>query len=154
MYQYELPTETSSDARSADINDSPTIPAVPFMPTLLPQLSPSPSPPPPPTPQVATLYLPRFYKIPQDLYHAKRWNFTQLEPILFQADEFPGVNMGEALSQNFASLQGRDDPVLQEVQTPISLRLWVRLPCRPHSHSAKELTNLSSFLATRSAGPG
>lgn len=147
----ELLIETSFDTQSTDANDRPMTPTVRSVPTSL--LQPSPSSPPPPPPQVATFNRPRFHKIPQDLYHANRWNFAQLDSILFQVDDLPGVNMGEALRQNFAALQGRDDPVLQDAAMAISFRLWVRLSFRSHSHPAKEFTNLSSFLATRSVGP-
>ena len=125
VYQCELLAETSFNTPSTDANDSSMIPTVRSVQTSSPQ--PSPSSPPPPTPQVATFNRPRFHKIPQDLYHVNRWNFTQLKPTLFQAQDFPGMNMEEALHQSFAALQGRDDPVLQDAGIAISFRLWVRL---------------------------
>ena len=148
LYLYELLLmETPLNTGSTDVNDNPTIRTVCSVST-------SPPPPsPPPPPQVATFCSPRWHKIPQTIYSVNHWNFIQLQSILFLANGLPGVNMGDALCQNFAALQGRDDIVFQDVGIAISFRLWVRLSCRFHLFPAKELTNLSSFLVTRSAGP-
>jgi len=87
---------------------------------------PTPLSPPTPTPsQNAMSCLPTWRKIPQTAYGQgkKQWDFRPSEPILFHVDGRPGVNMGDALRNVFAGLDGRDDPMFQDAGDAFSCRL-------------------------------
>jgi len=73
---------------------------------------------------------PDWYRIPQKVYDPKRWqrDFRELERIHFVVDGYQGVNVRDALDQVFTGFDGRDDPVLQDADDFISIRLSVRLP--------------------------
>lgn len=51
-----------------------------------------------------------------------------MEPILFQVDGYPGVNMEDAFRNRFTNLEGRDDLVLRDAVGAFSCRLLVRSP--------------------------
>lgn len=76
-----------------------------------------------------TSHPPKCYEIPQRPYKygKKQWSYTPSEPVLFQVEGFPGVNMREAFRKRFAGLKGRDDLVLQHTKKAISCRFLVRL---------------------------
>jgi len=78
--------------------------------------------------QTAT-FPPNWRKIPQKVYdHERRqWDFTPSEPIFFSVNGRPGLNIGDALRENFMGLEGRDDPVLRDVGSTISCQFLVRL---------------------------
>ena len=81
---------------------------------------------PPPPPQAITFPPPNWLKIPQQPYKQKHWAYKPLPPILFQVHGHPGMNLGDALLNKFAVLEGRDDLVLQAVGTAFMCRLLVR----------------------------
>jgi hypothetical protein len=88
------------------------------------------SPPSPvPSPQTATFPPFNWKLIPQNAYdHGKKqWDFRPLESVLFSANGFPGMNMGDAFRKRYTDLDGRDDLVLQDASNVISYRLLVRL---------------------------
>ena len=91
-----------------------------------------PSPPPPlPSPPPATFQPPKWHKIPQRPYDRGRRqrDFTPSEAVLFQVNNFPGVNMGDALRGIFTGLENHDDLVLQDRTMAISCRFMVYLSC-------------------------
>jgi hypothetical protein len=85
-------------------------------------------PPPPPSPQPVTFEPPKWHEIPQRRYKygRKQWDYKPSEPILFQVNGFPGVNVGDALRNEFTGLEGRDDLVLRDAKMAFSCRLLVR----------------------------
>ena len=89
---------------------------------------PIPSSPVPAPSQNATGYSSNRRKIPQTVYGwgKKRWDYLQLEPILFHVNGHPGVNMGGALRDEFTGLDGRDDLMFQDGVDAFSCRLMVR----------------------------
>ena len=71
---------------------------------------------------------PKWRKVPQ-MHHdhgRKQRDYTPSEPVLFQVNGYPGVNLGNALRNNFTGLEGRDDLVLQDAKMTISCRILVR----------------------------
>ena len=80
-----------------------------------------------PLPQIRTFPPPNWYKIPQNVYKhgRKQYNFVPLESISFAVKGYPGVNLGEALRQNFAGLDARDELVLRNAGSAISCRFLV-----------------------------
>ena len=78
--------------------------------------------------QVTTPDPPKWHKVPQVVYSQgkRRWDYKPLEPILFQVEGFPGVNMGDALRNKFTGLVGRDDLMLTDERLAVSCRLSVR----------------------------
>ena len=115
------PMETQLDARSSD--DGATIPTA-----CSSLILPSPSLPPL---RLETFHPPKWHEIPQRRYKygKKQWSYTLSEPLLFQVDGSPGINMGDAFRQKFVGLKGRDDLVLQYAKKAISCRFLVRLSC-------------------------
>lgn len=115
VFQDELyPAEIQSNVQPADANNRSTTPTTRS----------SPNPPSPPQP-VAFLS-PKWHTIPQRPYKRKQWDYRPSEPILFQVDGSPGVNMGEALRKQFATLKGRDDLVMRGAKKAFHCRLLVR----------------------------
>jgi hypothetical protein len=84
--------------------------------------------PPMPASQPTPFYPSNWRKIPQIVYdHGKKqWDFQPSEPVLFYVNGVPGVNMGDALRDKFAGLDGRDELMLQDAPAAVSCRLWVR----------------------------
>jgi hypothetical protein len=113
----------SRTAAPADVDDTPRICPTCSAPTSLPPSL--------PVLQAPTFLPPKWHKIPQGAYNhgRKQWDYTQLEPILFQVNGYPGVNMGEAFRNKFTALEGRDDLILPDARTAVSCRLSVRLSC-------------------------
>ena len=76
-----------------------------------------------------TSHPPKCYEIPQRRYKygKKQWSYTPSEPVLFQVDGLPGINMRDAFRKRFAGLKGMDDLVLQHTKKAISCRFLVRL---------------------------
>jgi len=115
-YLFEpLPIETQLGERSTDdgattftAGSSPITPASPSVPSL----------------PLVTFDPPRWYEIPQGRYKygKKQWSYSPLEPVFFQVDGFPGINMGDAFRKRFAGLKGMDDLVLQNMKKAISCR--------------------------------
>lgn len=68
-------------------------------------------------------------RVPQrDYNHGRRQrNFERTDPISFNVDGHPGINMGDALRKMFTGLDGRDDPVLRDAGGAISCRFLVGL---------------------------
>ena len=87
---------------------------------------------------------PKWYEIPQRPYdHGRRqWDYTPSDPILFQVNGYPGVNLGDALRNNLTGLEGRDDLVLQDARTAISCRFLVRFSRQLSHYVVNELINL------------
>ena len=85
-------------------------------------------PPPVPPSQATAQPPPHWHKIPQNPYDRgrKQWNFTPSEDISFGVNGRPGMNMGDALRERFAGLDGQDELVLQGASNVISCRLSVR----------------------------
>ena len=93
--------------------------------------------------------------MPQRVYDhgQKQWDFEQSEPVSFNVNGLSGINMGDALCEQLAGLDGHDDPVLQNAPKVIYCRLLVRF-FFPHSFSlASKLTLVSSSPDTRLACP-
>jgi hypothetical protein len=67
-------------------------------------------------------------KIPQERYIPKMGDksFLRLQGVTFSVNETLGFNMKRALDQNFRGLDGRDRPVLEDANGPVSCRLLVR----------------------------
>lgn len=123
QHLYEPPlAETQPDAQSTDIDNRARIWA---------GFSSSIPLPPPYSLPPATFYPPNWHEIPQRPYDygRKQLDYTPSEPILFQVNGSPGVNMGDALRESFAGLEGRDDLVLQDVKKVIYCRFLVCIPC-------------------------
>ncbi|KAF9786268.1 hypothetical protein BJ322DRAFT_1108130 [Thelephora terrestris] len=117
---YEIfSTETQLGARSTHVNNRGKTCVVSFSPN-----SPPPSPP-PPSPQPVTFEPPKWQEIPQRRYNygRKQWDYKPSEPILFQVNGFPGVNVGDALRNEFTGLEGRDDLVLRDAKMAFSCRI-------------------------------
>lgn len=89
----------------------------------------------------------KWHLIPQRPYGQKQWDYKPVEPILFQVNGHPGVNMGAALRKEFTNLEGRDDLVLQDVGEVISCSLFVRSSCRLDS-----TLRIADVLASSSVG--
>ena len=83
----------------------------------------------PPPPQTPTFPPPKWYRIPQNIYSygRRQLDFVPSESIYFGVNGHPGVNMRDALLENFAGLDFRDELVLQDASSAISCRLSVRL---------------------------
>ena len=67
-------------------------------------------------------------KIPQrncDQGQHKQWNFKQLNPIPFNMNGCPGINLGDALCKKFTDLNDWDNPMLQDATGAISRRFLV-----------------------------
>lgn len=67
-------------------------------------------------------------QIPQRRYSPKVGNrsFSQLQAVAFSVNGVPGFNMQRAYNQVFSGLDGRDGPVLENANGPVSCRLLVR----------------------------
>lgn len=121
VFQDELyPVEIQSNVQPANANDIsiPTAhsPHIPPPPTLSP-------------PRPVAFLPPKWHVIPQSPYKRKQWDYRPSEPILFQADGSPGVNMGEVLRKQFATLKGRDDLVMQGAKKAFHCRfLFIGYP--------------------------
>ena len=89
--------------------------------------APIPSSPAPALGQNAMGHPSNWHKIPQTVYGwgKKRWDYQPSEPILFHVNGRPGVNMGDALRNEFTGLDGRDDPMFQDGVDAFSCRLMV-----------------------------
>ena len=89
---------------------------------------------------LATTFPANWIKIPQRdyKYGSKQLDFDRSETIHFSSKDHPGINLREALSKDFTSLNGRDDPMLRGTSGVISCRLLVRLHAPPPR--ATELT--------------
>ena len=103
---------TDDGAAISTTSYSPISPASPSLPTL----------------QLVTIHSPKCYEVPQRRYNygKKQWSYTPSEPVLFQVDGFPGINMRDASRKKFAGLKGMDDLVLQNTKKAISCRFSVR----------------------------
>jgi len=76
-------------------------------------------------------YIPmNWIQIPQRRHDNGRQQrgFKPSDPISFSINGRRGINLGDALSQKFEGLDGRDDPVLEGASGPISCRLLVGSP--------------------------
>lgn len=69
-----------------------------------------------------------WFKIPQKKYTQRTGDksFSQLGEITFSVNNVRGINMRNALSRIFTGLHGRDEPVLENANGPVSCRLLVR----------------------------
>ena len=67
-------------------------------------------------------------RIPQKRYTQRNGNKSclRLEEISFSIGNTPGINLRAALAQVFTGLDGRDDPVLEDANGPVSCRILVR----------------------------
>jgi len=76
---------------------------------------------------MAQLPTPSWVEVPQRAYgHGRRqWDFRPSEPIPFNVNCLPGINMRDALRKHFVGLEGRDDPMFEEAAGAISCRLLV-----------------------------
>lgn len=71
---------------------------------------------------------PKWQKIPQEVYSKNQWDYTPSEHILFPVNGFPGVNMGDALRDEFIALEGCNDLVMQgSGKMAFQCRFWVRI---------------------------
>lgn len=126
-----VPAGLQLDARATNVDDSANTRAV----------CSSPIRPPPSLPslQPVAFYPTKWQEIPQRPYDhgRKQWDYTRSEPILFQVNNFPGVNMGNALGNRFAGLEGRDDLVLQDAKKAISCRFLVHFSCQLHPNTLR-----------------
>lgn len=88
--------------------------------------TPAPHSTPQPVPQVLPSGPPRWQRVPQESYdHGRRqFDFRPSEPIRFQVNGLPGVNMGESFRRRYEGLEGRDDTVLEGERTAVTLRWW------------------------------
>jgi len=66
--------------------------------------------------------------IPQERYihRAGGGRFPQSDDIIFSVGNALGFNMNDALFGCFTGLGGRDDPVLENADGPVTCRLLVR----------------------------
>ena len=53
-------------------------------------------------------------------------SWLRREEITFSVGNAPGFNLHAALAQVFTGLNGRDDPVLEDANGPVSCRILVR----------------------------
>ena len=53
-------------------------------------------------------------------------SFYQLGEITFSVNKAHGINMRDAFGRIFTGLDGRDEPVLENANGPVSCRLLVR----------------------------
>jgi hypothetical protein len=127
-FQDELhPVETQPNAQPADVNDEATIPIARSPPTQ-----------PPPTlspPQPVVFLPPKWHVIPQRPYKRNHWDYRPSEAIPFQVNGFPGVNMGDVLRKQFATLKGHNDSVMQGTTKSFHCRFLVRPSFLPGSIS-------------------
>lgn len=67
-------------------------------------------------------------KIPQEHYTPKTGDkaFLRQQGVTFSVNGVTGFNMKRALDRAFTGLDGRDDPVLENANGPVSCRLLVR----------------------------
>ena len=68
-----------------------------------------------------------WFKVPQKRYTQRNGvrPFAQLGEITFSTNKVPGFSMANALGRVFTGLDGRDDPVLENANGPVSCRLLV-----------------------------
>jgi hypothetical protein len=67
-------------------------------------------------------------EIPQERYTQRSMDKSWLrrEKITFSVGNTPGFNMHAAFVQSYTGLDGRDDPVLEDANGPVSCRILVR----------------------------
>lgn len=123
------PVENQPNAQLADVSDQSTSavhsPPIPLPLTL-------------PHPQPVAVAPPEWHIVPQRLYRLKQSNYIPSESIPFQADGFPGINMGDALRKQFAALKGRDDLVMDGAKKAFSCRfLFIGYPDRVYQIPTK-----------------
>jgi len=115
---YELALmENPPDSQPTDLDERPQICAS-CSAVVSPPIS-------PPSPQVATfLFLPpKWHQIPQRRYEQKQWDYSPVASILFPVNGYPGINMMDAFRKKFATLEGWEDPVLEDAGKTFSCRI-------------------------------
>lgn len=87
-------------------------------------------------------------RIPQRNYGhgSKQLGFERLEPTIFDSKDYPGVNLGDALRKNYASLRRRDDPMVQTTSGVASCRLL--FPGYPDNGKSCQI-NMLNWTRTR-----